>query len=153
MTQHSDIPSRDFIREPAPRMPYGRGTREYWPRLADRELGRRLGRSGAVLIEGPRACGKTMTARQVAASGVMLDADPSARRAMGVAPGFLLRGETPRLIDEWQIVPEIWNHVRHAVDERAGRGHFILTGSAVPPDDITRHTGAGRVSRLRMRPN
>lgn len=66
--------------------------------------------------------------------------------------GFLLRGETPRLIDEWQIVPEIWNPVRHAVDERPGRGRFILTGSAVPPDDITRHTGAGRVSRLRLRP-
>ncbi len=121
-------------------------------RVADRELAQRLARSGAVLIEGPRACGKTATARQVAASAVMLDADRSARRAVAVEPGFVLRGKTPRLIDEWQIEPEIWNHVRHAVDERPGRGHFILTGSAVPPDDITRHTGAGRVSRLRMRP-
>ena len=152
MPHHPDIPSRDFIREPPQRMLYDSRPREYRPRVADRELGRRLARSGAVLIEGPRACGKTMTARQVAASTLMLDADRSARRAAGVDPGFLLRGETPRLIDEWQIVPEIWNHVRHAVDERPGRGHFILTGSAVPPDDITRHTGAGRVSRLRLRP-
>ena len=152
VTQHPDIPSRDFIREPVPRVPYDPSPREYWPRVADSELGRRLRRSGAVLIDGPRACGKTMTAKQVAASSVMLDADRSARRAMGVDPGFLLRGETPRLIDEWQITPEIWNHVRHEVDQRPGRGHFILTGSAVPPDDITRHTGAGRVSRLRLRP-
>lgn len=89
---------------------------------------------------------------QASASLVLLDADRSARRAAGVDPGFLLQGETPRLIDEWQIVPEIWNHLRHAVDARPGRGHFILTGSAVPPDDITRHTGAGRISRLRLRP-
>ena len=152
VTQHPDIPSRDFVREPVPRRPYDPRPRKYWPRVADHELGRRLARSRAVLIEGPRACGKTMTARQVAASSVMLDADRSARGAMGVDPGFLLRGETPRLIDEWQIMPEIWNHVRHAVDERSGRGHFILTGSAVPPDDVTRHTGAGRVGRLRLRP-
>lgn len=152
MTTSSDIPSRHFVREPMPREPYAATSREYWPRVADDELVRRLTRSGAVLIEGPRACGKTMTARQVAASSVMLDADRSVRRAAGVDPGFLLEGETPRLIDEWQIAPEIWNHLRHTVDERPGRGHFILTGSAVPPDDITRHTGAGRVSRLRLRP-
>ena len=89
---------------------------------------------------------------RASASHVLLDADRSARRAAAVDPGFLLRGESPRLIDEWQIVPEIWNHVRHSVDARPGRGHFILTGSAVPPDDITRHTGAGRISRLRLRP-
>ena len=82
----------------------------------------------------------------------MLDADLSARRAVTVDPRFVLQGATPRLIDEWQIEPEIWNHIRHAVDRRPGRGHFILTGSAVPPDDITRHTGAGRMSRLRLRP-
>ena len=152
MTRLPDIPSRYFVREPAVSVAREPEPREYWPRVADRELAQRLARSGAVLIEGPRACGKTATARQVAASAVMLDADRSARRAVAVEPGFVLRGKTPRLIDEWQIEPEIWNHVRHAVDERPGRGHFILTGSAVPPDDITRHTGAGRVSRLRMRP-
>ena len=152
VTRLPDIPSRYFVREPAVSVAKEPEPREYWPRVADRELAQRLARSGGVLIEGPRACGKTATARQVAASAVMLDADRSARRAVAVEPGFVLRGKTPRLIDEWQIEPEIWNHVRHAVDERPGRGHFILTGSAVPPDDITRHTGAGRVSRLRMRP-
>lgn len=128
------------------------GRRVYRRRIAHRELESRLARSGAVLIEGARASGKTVLARMAAASWVMLDADRSARRVADVDPGLLLRGETPRLIDEWQVVPEVWNHVRHAVDERVGRGHFILTGSAVPPDDITRHTGAGRISRLRLRP-
>ena len=128
------------------------GRRVYRPRIAHQELKSRLARSGAVLIEGARASGKTVLAQMVAASRVMLDADRSARRAADVDPGLLLRGETPRLIDEWQLVPEVWNHVRHAVDERTGRGHFILTGSAVPPDDITRHTGAGRITRLRLRP-
>ena len=128
------------------------GRRVYRRRIAHQELKGRLARSGAVLIEGARASGKTVLARKVAASRVMLDTDRSARRAADVDPGLLLRGETPRLIDEWQLVPEVWNHVRHAVDERAGRGHFILTGSAVPPDDITRHTGAGRITRLRLRP-
>ena len=152
MTRYPDIPSRFVVREPPARPDDRWRHREYWPRVADRELRQRLSRSGAVLIEGPRACGKTATARQVAASRVMLDADSSARRAAAVDPGFLLQGDTPRLIDEWQIVPEIWNHVRHDVDERPGRGHFILTGSSVPPDDLTRHTGAGRISRLRLRP-
>ena len=152
MTRSPDIPSRHFVREPEPKMPYDPIRRKYWPRVADGELKRRLARSGAVLIEGPRACGKTASARRIAASSVMLDADPSARRAAAVDPGFLLQGATPRLIDEWQLVPDIWNHVRHAVDDRPGRGHFILTGSAVPPDDITRHTGAGRIGRLRLWP-
>ena len=152
MTYHPDIPSRHVVREPPPPWPLAPMRREYWPRVADRELKQRLARSGAVLIEGPRACGKTATARQLAASGVRLDADRSARRAARAEPGFLLEGETPRLIDEWQLVPDIWNHVRHEVDDRPGRGHFILTGSAVPPDDITRHTGAGRIGRLRLRP-
>lgn len=152
MTYHPDIPSRHVVREPPARWPLAPMRREYWPRVADGELKQRLARSGAVLIEGPRACGKTATARQLAASGVRLDADRSARTAARADPGFLLEGETPHLIDEWQLVPDIWNHVRHAVDDRPGRGHFILTGSAVPPDDITRHTGAGRIGRLRLRP-
>ena len=151
-TRHPDIPSRHLVSEPPPKASYGPVLRKYWPRLADAELNDRLARSGAVLIEGPRACGKTVTARQIAASSVMLDAEPSARRAAAVDPGFMLEGKNPRLIDEWQLVPEVWNQVRHAVDERPGRGHFILTGSAVPPDDITRHTGAGRIGRLRLRP-
>ena len=124
----------------------------YTPRLGDRELTERLAVSGAVLIEGPRACGKTETARQQAASEVLLDIDENARQAMAVEPELILAGATPRLIDEWQVEPAIWNHVRRAVDARRTRGQFILTGSAVPADDVTRHTGAGRISRLRLRP-
>lgn len=104
------------------------------------------------MIEGPRACGKTATARQIAASEVLLDVDPNARQAIAVDPALVLDGPTPRLIDEWQIEPTIWNHVRRAVDDRSDPGQFILTGSAVPSDDVTRHTGAGRIARLRMRP-
>lgn len=104
------------------------------------------------MIEGPRACGKTATARQIAASEVLLDVDANARAAIAVDPALVLDGPTPRLIDEWQIAPTIWNHVRRAVDDRSDPGQFILTGSAVPPDDLTRHTGAGRIARLRMRP-
>ena len=81
-----------------------------------------------------------------------MDADPAVAEAMAVDPRLVLEGSTPRLIDEWQVEPDIWNYVRRAVDDHPGKGHFILTGSAVPPDDITRHTGAGRMSRLRLRP-
>jgi predicted AAA+ superfamily ATPase len=124
----------------------------YRQRVVDSELAGRLGATGAVAIEGPRACGKTATARQVAASEVLLDVDTSARQAAAVDPALVLDGATPRLIDEWQLEPEIWNHVRRAVDDRRRSGQFILTGSALPTDDITRHTGAGRITRLRMRP-
>ena len=125
---------------------------DYRPRIADAELSERLQSAGAVLIEGPKASGKTATARRVAASEVLLDVDEEARRAMAVHPRLVLDGPTPRLIDEWQVEPAIWNHVRRAVDlgHPGTRGRFILTGSAVPPDDLTRHTGAGRVSRLRL---
>ena len=122
----------------------------YIPRIGDRELARRLESAGAVLIEGPRACGKTAMAREVAASEVLLDVDENARRAAAVDPSLVLAGDSPRLIDEWQIEPGLWNHVRRAVDRGTKRGQFILTGSAAPADDITRHTGAGRISRLRL---
>ena len=104
------------------------------------------------MIEGPKACGKTATARQIAASEVLLDVDANARRAIAVDPALVLDGPTPRLIDEWQVEPIIWNHIRRTIDDRPRPGQFILTGSAVPPDDITRHTGAGRLTRLHMRP-
>lgn len=129
-----------------------RSVPDYVPRVADPELARRLASAGAVVIEGPRVCGKTTTARQAASSEVLMDADPSVAEAMAVDPRLVLEGSTPRLIDEWQVEPDIWNYIRRAVDDRTGEGHFILTGSAVPPDDITRHTGAGRMSRLRLRP-
>lgn len=124
----------------------------YTPRIADDELRRRLAASGAVVIEGPKACGKTATARQHVASEVLLDTDRAARDAIAIDPSLVLDGLTPRLLDEWQIEPELWNHVRRAVDDRGKPGQFVLTGSAVPADDATRHTGAGRFSRLRMRP-
>ena len=124
----------------------------YRPRIVDTALASRLASTGAVVIEGPKACGKTMTARQAAASEVLLDVDQRARAAISIDPTLVLEGDAPRLIDEWQIEPAIWNHIRRTVDERARPGQFILTGSAVPADDVTRHTGAGRLTRLRMRP-
>ena len=127
-------------------------TEQYLPRVVDEELAARLGSAGAVLIEGPRACGKTATGRHHAASEVLLDMDAGLRQAAELEPSLVLEGPAPRLLDEWQTVPSIWNHVRRAVDIGGGAGRFILTGSAVPPDDTTRHTGAGRVSRLAMRP-
>lgn len=124
----------------------------YRPHTVDAELRDALPSAGAVLIEGPRACGKTATARQASQSEVLLDVDPRAREAAAVDLSLVLDGASPRLIDEWQVEPAIWNHVRRAVDDRGGTGHFILTGSSLPPDEETRHVGAGRVIRLRMRP-
>jgi predicted AAA+ superfamily ATPase len=83
---------------------------------------------------------------------VLLDVDENARQAVAPDPGLVLEGPAPRLIDEWQGEPRIWNHIRRAVDDRGAPGQFILTGSAVPADDGTRHTGAGRITRLRLRP-
>ncbi|MDO5670679.1 MAG: ATP-binding protein [Corynebacterium sp.] len=123
----------------------------YIPRIVDRELERALGVSGAVFIKGPRACGKSATARQVAASEVRLDVDGPEITLARTDPRLILDGDTPRLIDEWQAVPEVWNAVRHTVDDRQGRGQFILTGSATPATDALRHPGAGRVRSLIMR--
>jgi predicted AAA+ superfamily ATPase len=128
------------------------GRMVYRERVADGELERRLTAMGAVVVEGPKACGKTETARRHSASEVLLDVDEAARAAIGFDPALVLDGPTPRLIDEWQTAPSIWNHVRRAIDDRGEPGQFILTGSAVPADDTVRHTGAGRLTRLRMRP-
>lgn len=124
--------------------------RKYRPRLIDAAVENALNSAGAVVIEGARACGKTMSALNAAQSYVFLD-DPNAQRMMVTAPHALLSGEAPRLLDEWQVAPDLWNMVRRAVDAATERGQFILTGSAVPADDITRHTGAGRFIRLRQR--
>ncbi len=124
----------------------------YSPRVVDAEVARDLGAIGAVVIEGPRGCGKTETGRNRAASEALLDVDEDMRRAVTVNPVLVLDGETPRLIDEWQLAPAIWNLVRRAVDDRRRPGQFILTGSAMPADDVSRHSGAGRISRIRMRP-
>ncbi len=124
---------------------------EYRPRIVDGTLREALSVVGAIVIEGPRACGKTETGRRVARSEIRMDTLAS-RQAFSIAPELVLEGEAPRLIDEWQVERELWNHVRHAVDDRKAKGQFILTGSAVPPDDPARHTGAGRFIHLRMRP-
>ena len=124
----------------------------YAPRVVDGELQELLGSAGAVVIEGPKACGKTMTASQQAASRVLLDIDQVARQVLAVEPALVLEGERPRLLDEWQVAPELWNQVRRAVDASGQPGQFLLTGSAVPADDANRHTGAGRFGFLRMRP-
>lgn len=124
----------------------------YQSRIADSELRSRLRAAGAVVIEGPKACGKTATARQLAASEVLFDLDATAREAARVDPRLVLEGAVPRLLDEWQLEPGVWNAVRRAVDDSRGVGRFILTGSAVPAGDETRHTGAGRIVRMRMRP-
>jgi len=124
----------------------------YAPRIVDAELRELLASAGAVVIEGPKACGKTMTATQQAASRVLLDIDQAARQALAVEPALVLEGARPRLLDEWQVAPELWNQVRRAVDAADQPGQFLLTGSAVPPDDASRHTGAGRFGFLRMRP-
>jgi len=128
------------------------GTVAYERRVVDAELRQRLSATGAVVIEGPKACGKTQTALQVAGSSVLLDTNVSARRALAVQPSLVLDGKAPRLLDEWQVEPQLWNLVRREVDSRQLAGQFILTGSAVPADDAQRHTGAGRFSFLRMRP-
>ena len=83
---------------------------------------------------------------------MLLDVDLAAQQAAAIDPRLALEGTTPRLIDEWQIVPEVWNHVRREVDNRSQPGQFILTGSATPADDVTRHTGGLRFARVRMRP-
>ena len=124
----------------------------YLPRVADRELAGRLGAMGAVLIDGPKACGKTATAAQVAATTFRFDEDVNARAAVTLNPDALFAQPTPILFDEWQVEPAIWNRVRRQVDDRAERGLFILTGSATPRDDSTRHSGAGRIGTIRLRP-
>ncbi|MCP9883329.1 ATP-binding protein [Cyanobium sp. Alchichica 3B3-8F6] len=93
-----------------------------------------------------------MTASQQAASSVLLDIDQAARQVLAVEPRLVLEGARPRLLDEWQVAPELWNQVRRAVDASDQPGQFLLTGSAVPADDASRHTGAGRFGFLRMRP-
>lgn len=127
----------------------------YKSRIADQMLAARLRRKGAVLVEGPKWCGKTTTAEQQAKS-ILYMADPMRKQqnlqAARLNVQHLLDGATPRLIDEWQIAPSLWDSIRFVVDHRQGYGHFILTGSSVPPsmDDIF-HSGVGRFAKLKMR--
>lgn len=130
--------------------------KKYRKRIADDILKRKLEGKGAVLIEGPKWCGKTTTAEQIASSVLYMDDPESKDQNISMAdlnPKRLLRGETPRLIDEWQLAPKLWDAIRFEVDHRGEQGQFVLTGSAVPPDtkEIT-HSGTGRFTWLTMRP-
>lgn len=107
---------------------------------------------GGVLIEGARGSGKTWTGQQHSHSSLRLDSSPSLIELASLNPTELLKGETPRLIDEWQLAPSLFNVIRHEIDDRQRRGQFILSGSSTPLDDGSRHTGAARIARLRMRP-
>ena len=134
----------------------------YIPRIADRMLQKKLRTSGAVLIIGPKWCGKTWTALRASNSVIYLQ-DPDKRasylKMAQTQPSYLLRGDKPRLIDEWQTATVLWDAVRFAVDLNPEKGQYILTGSVVVdedndmlPDEKMLHTGTGRISRLRMRP-
>jgi hypothetical protein len=129
--------------------------RKYIPRIADMILKEKLETSGAVWIRGPKWCGKTWTAKQQSKSALMMqDPDQTLNylRTAEVKPSLLLEGETPRLLDEWQIAPVLWDAVRYAVDNRADTGQFILTGSTLPLDHEVKHSGTGRITRMLMRP-
>ena len=125
----------------------------YLPRVADEELTKKMRSTGAVLIEGPKACGKTATASRIAATTFNMDQDATARSSIELNSDYLLDRPTPILFDEWQVAPHLWTLVRRSVDESEhGRGLYLMTGSATPRDDATRHSGAGRIGVLRMRP-
>jgi len=127
-------------------------TVNYYPRICDNVLSRKLQLTGASLIVGPKWCGKTETALQAAASVIYIQSDPQYKETGKIMPSLLLEGKTPRLIDEWQEVPELWNAVRYSVDQRKKQGQFILTGSSTPRDEVIAHSGIGRISRIQMRP-
>ena len=133
----------------------------YKPRVADKMLNDRLEEVGAVLIQGPKWCGKTTTAQRVSGSQVLMANPETMRRSRQLAQSdmsLLLAGNTPRLFDEWQSIPDLWDSIRFEVDQRQEKGQFILTGSAVPyreedeDDKRINHSGAGRYAWLRMRP-
>lgn len=127
----------------------------YRPRIIDKKVTQYLSAFGAVCIEGPKWCGKTWTSSAHSRSEIFIG-DPAGnfqnRQLAELSPALVLSGDTPRLIDEWQEVPPIWDAVRHQVDQKPQKGQFILTGSATPNHKGILHSGAGRIGRLRMRP-
>ena len=129
---------------------------KYKPRIADKLLARKLAGKGAVLVEGPKWCGKTTTAQQQAQSLLNLgDSDilSQSLKMMEISPKTLLQGKTPRLIDEWQTIPPLWDTIRSEVDQRGEFSQFILTGSTVLPQaNETTHSGTGRFAHIKMRP-
>lgn len=130
--------------------------KEYKKRIADELIQKKLKGKGAVLVEGPKWCGKTTTSEQLSKSVLYMSKPDSLKQNMMLAdinPSLLLVGEVPRLIDEWQITPKLWDAVRYEVDHRNEEGQFILTGSAVPVNsDVIQHTGTGRFAWVKMRP-
>lgn len=130
--------------------------KKYKKRIADAIIAKKLKGKGAVLIEGPKWCGKTTTAEQLANSVLYMSEPDKLSQNMTMvelSPSLLLKGETPRLIDEWQIAPKLWDAIRFEVDHRDDEGQFILTGSAVPADSSSiQHTGTGRFAWVLMRP-
>ena len=130
--------------------------KDYLPRVCDDLLAFRLRSKGAVLVEGPKWCGKTTTCAQQAQSALYMQSPESRAQNMRMAelsPQLLLDGDVPRLIDEWQDAPSLWDAIRYEIDRRNEFGQFILTGSSVPLDARkTAHSGTGRIARLRMRP-
>ena len=124
----------------------------YLGRVADDELIRRMSTIGAVLIDGPKGCGKTETAMRLARSVVRFDTDPGAASLMSLNPGSLFDQDPPILFDEWQRAPEVWDHVRRHVDDLHRTGLYLLTGSATPTAACELHSGAGRIGTMRMRP-
>jgi predicted AAA+ superfamily ATPase len=123
----------------------------YLNRIIDTRVKEYLEVFGAVIIEGARATGKTTTGKHLTASSVSLDASPQLTALAQTDPSTIFTGKTPRLIDEWQLAPNVWNAIRHEVDERQTSGQFILTGSATPRDELTLHSGGGRFGRIRLR--
>ena len=130
--------------------------KEYIPRIVDSIFKLKLETMGAFYVKGAKWCGKTTTSEQFAKSVVYLDDPESGESLRAMAehsPSMLLQGIVPRLIDEWQLVPSLWNAIRFTVDKRGEDGQFIITGSVTPPDDDKKHhSGTGRISRLIMRP-
>jgi predicted AAA+ superfamily ATPase len=123
----------------------------YLSRVIDARVKEYLEVFGAVILEGARATGKTTTGKHLAASSVSLDASPQLAALAQTDPSTIFAGKSPRLIDEWQLAPNVWNAIRHEVDERRTLGQFILTGSATPRDELTLHSGGGRFGRIRLR--
>ena len=128
---------------------------KYRPRLVDSKIQEYLKTFGAVCVEGAKWCGKTWTAAYHSSSQIMIGSPENNfqnRKLAELSPSLVLEGEVPRLIDEWQEVPPLWDAVRYEVDKRAEKGQFILTGSATPNHKGIMHSGAGRIAKLRMRP-
>ena len=123
---------------------------KYYIRIVEEEIKQKLQASGALLIKGPKSSGKTETAKQFAESMLQVDRDEQVPIVMSINPKILLEGKTPRLIDEWQEQPKLWNYVRHEVDDRKKKAQFILTGSANPEEEIKLHSGAGRFTVVEM---